>query len=49
MTNRFPEMWLTEGLLDCSFEDGVEQLTIIFMNALQLREPGAAKRQQRGS
>jgi AcrR family transcriptional regulator len=39
MTNRFPEMWLTQGQLTCSFEDGVEHLAMIFMNALQLRDP----------
>ena len=39
MTSRFPEMWLTEGQLDCSFEEGVEHLTLIFMNALQMADP----------
>jgi AcrR family transcriptional regulator len=39
MTNRFPEMWLTQGLVNCSFEDGVEHLTMIYTNALQLRDP----------
>ena len=43
MTNRFPELWLSEGLLDCSFDDGVEHLTIIFMNALQLKDPEQAE------
>ena len=42
MTNRFPELWLTQGMLDCSFEDGLEQLTRIFINALQLRDPHEA-------
>ena len=42
MTSRFPEMWLTEGQLDCTFEQGVEHLTAIFMNALNMGddEPG---------
>ena len=39
MTNRFPEMWLTQGLLNCNFEDGVEHLTMIYINGLQLRDP----------
>lgn len=39
MTNRFPELWLTQGMLDSPFEEGVEQLTRIFTNALQLRDP----------
>ena len=42
MTNRFPEMWLAQGMLECSFDHGVEQLTLIFINALLLRDPGAA-------
>lgn len=37
MTNRFPEMWLSEGRLNCSFEEGVEHLTRIYTNALQMR------------
>ena len=39
MTGRFPEMWLTEGQLTCSFEEGVEHLTVIFINALQISTP----------
>jgi AcrR family transcriptional regulator len=38
MTNRFPEMWLVQGFVGCSFEDGVEQLTTVFINGLQLKE-----------
>jgi AcrR family transcriptional regulator len=38
MTSRFPEMWLVEGSLDCSFDEGVEQLTRVFVNALGLRD-----------
>ncbi len=40
MTNRFPELWLAEGRLVCSFDEGVEHLTTIFMNALQMDGPG---------
>ena len=43
MTNRFPEMWLSEGRLDCSFDAGVEHLTVIFMNALQMNGPGQSE------
>ncbi len=39
MTNRFPELWLSEGRLDCSFDEGVEHLTVIFINALQIANP----------
>ena len=38
MTWRFAEMWLVEGVLTCSFDDGVEQLTTLFVNALQLQD-----------
>jgi AcrR family transcriptional regulator len=39
MTYRFPELWFVQGLLDCSFDEGVEQLTLLFVNALQLAGP----------
>jgi len=42
MTYRFPEMWFVEGLLDCDFDDGVEQLALIFVRALGLEDGGAA-------
>jgi AcrR family transcriptional regulator len=38
MTDRFPEMWLSEGRLDCTFEEGVEHLTMMFMSALQMAD-----------
>ncbi len=47
MTNRFPELWLTQGLVDCSFDDGVEHLTVLYMNALQLRDPPDEKGSRR--
>ncbi len=50
MTWRFAEMWLGQGFVECSFDEGVEQLTRLFVNALQLkdkadlpRDDGAAK------
>jgi AcrR family transcriptional regulator len=39
MTTRFPELWLVDGELDCSFDKGVEQLTRVFVNGLGLRDP----------
>jgi AcrR family transcriptional regulator len=36
MTSRFAEMWFVQGLLDCTFDDGVDQLTTLFVNALRL-------------
>jgi AcrR family transcriptional regulator len=38
MISRFAEMWLVQGLLDCTFDDGVEQLTMLCVNAMQLRD-----------
>ena len=57
MTYRFPEMWFVQGLLDCDFEEGVDQLTQLFVNALRLPEPEdavgatarAARRRRRGA
>ncbi len=42
MTYRFPELWFVQGLLDCEFEEGVEQLTRLFVNALGLPDSPAA-------
>ena len=39
MVTRFAEMWLVQGLIECSFDDGVEQLTTLCVNALQLKDP----------
>ena len=41
MTYRFPEMWFVQGLIDCDFDAGVEQLTRLFVNALGLPEASA--------
>ncbi|HXY93946.1 MAG TPA: TetR/AcrR family transcriptional regulator [Acidimicrobiia bacterium] len=38
MTWRFAEMWLVEGLIECTFDEGVEQITTLFVNALQLED-----------
>ena len=38
MVTRFAEMWFVQGLLDCSFEDGVDQLTSLCVNALRLKD-----------
>ena len=37
MTSRFAEMWLAQGVIECEFDDGVEQLTRMVVNALGLR------------
>ena len=41
MTYRFPELWFVQGLVDCDFDVGVEQLTRLFVNALGLPEASA--------
>lgn len=41
MTSRFAEMWLVDGFIDCDFDEGVEQLTRLFVNALQLKDKPA--------
>ncbi len=38
MVTRFAEMWLVQHLLDCDFDEGVEQLTLLCVNALQLKD-----------
>jgi AcrR family transcriptional regulator len=43
MTYRFPEMWFVQGFLDCDFDEGVDQLTLLFTNALGL--PGTPESQ----
>ena len=42
MTYRFPEMWFVQGLLDCDFDEGVEQMTQLFVRALGLEEARVA-------
>jgi AcrR family transcriptional regulator len=38
MVNRFAEMWLVQGVLDCTFDEGVAELTSLCVNALKLRD-----------
>jgi hypothetical protein len=35
MVTRFAEAWFVQGQLDCTFEEGVCQLTTLCLNALQ--------------
>jgi AcrR family transcriptional regulator len=35
MTTRFAEFWLVEGTVNCSLEDAVEQLTMLYVNAMK--------------
>jgi AcrR family transcriptional regulator len=50
MTSRFPEMWLVQGAVQCSFDKAVDQLTRVFVNALGLTEaPAGAGKRRRAS
>jgi AcrR family transcriptional regulator len=46
MTSRFPEMWLVQGTVRCSFDTAVDQLAKLFVNALGLTEERARTRQR---
>lgn len=39
MTARFAELWLVQGYREYDFDDAVEQVTRLWVNALGLREP----------
>jgi AcrR family transcriptional regulator len=41
MVSRFAEMWFVQKLIDCDFEDGVEQTTRLFTNAMRLSDESA--------
>jgi AcrR family transcriptional regulator len=41
MTSRFAEMWLVQNWLECTLEQGADQLTRLFVNALGLRDTPA--------
>jgi len=38
LITRLAELWFVEGQLRCSFEEGVEQITTLLMNALALKD-----------
>ena len=38
MTYRFPELWFVEGLVDCDLDRGADQLALLFVRALGLRD-----------
>jgi AcrR family transcriptional regulator len=39
LTHRFAELWFVHGAVDCTFKDGVDQLTRLFINAVNLKDP----------
>jgi AcrR family transcriptional regulator len=43
MVARFAELWLVQGYRDYDFDDAVDQLTILWGNALGLGPPGGPK------
>jgi AcrR family transcriptional regulator len=47
MVTRFAEMWFVEGLIDCDFDEGIDQLTTLCMNALQLQDQRPGRRARR--
>jgi AcrR family transcriptional regulator len=49
MTQRFAEMWLVQGIVKLTFNDAVEQLTLVFVNALGLPKPAASPRKKRAT
>jgi AcrR family transcriptional regulator len=48
MISRFAEMWMVQDLVHCGLNDGAEQLTKLFVNALGVRsvEPAARRRRR---
>jgi hypothetical protein len=47
MTSRFPEMWFVQGLIDCNFDDAVDQVAKLFANALGLKDESETPRRRR--
>ena len=47
MSTRFAEMLLSQGFVECSLDQAVEQLSRMFVNALGLQEDGASGRRRR--
>jgi AcrR family transcriptional regulator len=46
IASRFPEMWLVQGAVNCSFDKAVDQLTRVFVNALGLTDEPAGERRR---
>ena len=47
MTSRFPELWFVEGRVNSDFDEGVEQLTRMLINALGLKQEPSKLRVRR--
>lgn len=46
MSTRFAEMLLSQGFVECTLDEAVEQLTRMFVNALRLTEGSPARRRR---
>jgi AcrR family transcriptional regulator len=44
MVTRFAEMWFVQGQVDCTFDEGVEQLSTLCINALQVKDKATRRR-----
>lgn len=44
LTGRFAELWLAQGAVDCSLEEGVEQMTTMLVNLLGIKDAPAKRR-----
>lgn len=49
MVSRFAEMWFVQHQVDCDFDDGVDQLTSLCINALQLKDRSEASARHRSA
>jgi len=47
MTERFAEMWLVQGFLECDLDDAAETLASLFVNGLKMTEEPAETRRRR--
>jgi AcrR family transcriptional regulator len=43
LTQRFAELWFVQGVLHCTFERGVDQLSRIYENALRANAPKSSR------
>jgi AcrR family transcriptional regulator len=47
MVTRFAEMWFVQGQVNCTFDQGVEQIATLCMNALQVKDKVDTPRRRR--
>ena len=44
MVERFAEMWLAQGQIDCDLDEAAQTLAMLFVNALQLKDAKGTRR-----